>query len=259
MTRSRSLSPRRSLRLAGWELKTRLRFPSSHSRSWGWDRAQLQPRSQSRSPAHQGCPPSICSNRQVSHTFDGAGRACAGSAAAWSSLEAFPCRGYSAPPVPSLVSGAARMARNRGRALASEALPRGASRLSIILMPLETHPKRATMLRVCRAFRVNPLCVAPGRWNDRLPGVVDLMDVRHPAVVDAIAPPAVTTDNVERFRRVELRSLHWGEPFSQQGYSTVFRASMIALYRSRKVRTLRAPRLPSAINSALRYSAATST
>jgi len=31
---SRSLSPRRSLRLAGWELKTRLRFPSSHSKSW---------------------------------------------------------------------------------------------------------------------------------------------------------------------------------------------------------------------------------
>jgi len=32
----------------------------------------------------------------------------------------------SAPPVTSLVSGAAGMARNRGRALASEALPRAA-------------------------------------------------------------------------------------------------------------------------------------
>src|ERR1700682_1149366 len=39
------------------------------------------------------------------------------------------------------------------------------------------------------------------------------------AVEDAIAPPAVGADNVERFRGVELRSLHWGEPFSQQGYS----------------------------------------
>ena len=77
--------------------------------------------------------------------------------------------------------------------------------------------------------------------RDRLPGVVDLMDVRHLAVKDAIAPTAVTADNVGRFRRLELRSLHGGEPFSQQGYPRVSRASMIALYHSRQVRTLRAP------------------
>jgi hypothetical protein len=34
MTPSRGLSPRRSLRLAGWELKTRRKFPSSRSKSW---------------------------------------------------------------------------------------------------------------------------------------------------------------------------------------------------------------------------------
>ena len=35
------------------------------------------------------------------------------------------------------------------------------------------------------------------------------MHICHPAVVDAIAPPAITTDNLEIFRRIELHSLRW--------------------------------------------------
>ena len=63
------------------------------------------------------------------------------------------------------------------------------------------------------------------RWDktqarDWLPGFVYLMHIRQLAVVDAIAPPGVTTDNVEVFSRVELRLLHWREPFSQEGYPT---------------------------------------
>jgi hypothetical protein len=59
----------------------------------------------------------------------------------------------------------------------------------------------------------NP-CPAPPRGSS-----LGSHDVRHLAVENAIAPPAVVADNVKRFRRVELRSLHWGEPFSQQGYT----------------------------------------
>ena len=50
-------------------------------------------------------------------------------------------------------------------------------------------------------------------------GVVDLVDVRSFAVTDAIAPPAVTADNVETFRCVELRFLLGGQPLSQQSYT----------------------------------------
>src|SRR4051812_23297021 len=88
-----------------------------------------------------------------------------------------------------------------------------------------SHRQCGSLICLQRDFlsKHNVACDQMPRWDktparDRLPGVVDLMDVRDPAVVNAIAPPAVTTDNVERFRRVELRSLHWGEPFSQQGY-----------------------------------------
>jgi hypothetical protein len=45
--------------------------------------------------------------------------------------------------------------------------------------------------------------------SSRRLNVKSVMHIRHPAVVDAIAPPGVTTDNVEKFSRVELRSLHW--------------------------------------------------
>ena len=90
-----------------------------------------------------------------------------------------------------------------------------------------SHRQRGLLIRLSRDFlnKHDVACDEAPRWDKTpaqywLPGFVYLMHIRHPTVVDAIAPPAVTTDNVEIFRRVELRSLHWREPFSQEGYPT---------------------------------------
>jgi hypothetical protein len=55
-------------------------------------------------------------------------------------------------------------------------------------------------------------CDQVSRWNktpadNRPAGVIDLVDIRSCAVADPIAPAAVTADNVETFRRIELRFL----------------------------------------------------
>jgi hypothetical protein len=67
-------------------------------------------------------------------------------------------------------------------------------------------------------------CDQVPRWDktpahDRPAGVVDLVDVRSCAVTDAIAPPAVTANNVETFRCAEMRFLLGGQPFSQQRFT----------------------------------------
>ena len=67
------------------------------------------------------------------------------------------------------------------------------------------------------------------------------MDVRHPAIVDAIAPPAVTTDNVKDFDASNCARCIGESHSRSRALPRVSRASMIAVYRSRKVRTLRAP------------------
>jgi hypothetical protein len=73
MTPSRSLSPRRYFYLAGWELKTRLRFPSSHSKSWGWIGRSS---SRATSPAHLRAKGALLAleSRKISRTDETAPR-----------------------------------------------------------------------------------------------------------------------------------------------------------------------------------------
>jgi hypothetical protein len=86
------------------------------------------------------------------------------------------------------------------------------------------------------------------------------MHIRHLAVVDAIAPPGVTTNNVEIFSRVELRSLRWREAILAGGLShgPLGRPSSLGSARAKLEHCAR-PLLLSATNSALRSSTTAST
>ena len=58
--------------------------------------------------------------------------------------------------------------------------------------------------------------------HDRLAGVVKLEDISSGTTEDAIALPALTADDFEGLRCVELRLLFGGKPFAQQCYAACF-------------------------------------